>query len=96
MGNWEDRTAAYYIQRCLRTIGNGDFASSFEVQNAYRQVVGDRVNEFTSSCVFRNGTLSLKYHYAALRHEITMRRESLMQAINEKIGSQAVKKIVIR
>ena len=93
--NWEDRTADYYIQRMLRQWDMADFASEIEVDRVYRQLAGDLISRLTQRLSFKKGTLRLKYMTAALRHEMTMRRESLQDKINEQLGAEVVKKIVI-
>jgi hypothetical protein len=40
--------------------------------------------------------LSLRLSSAALRHEMTMRRESLRGKINDHLGAEVVKSIYIR
>lgn len=93
--NWEDRTADYYIQRMLRQWNFGDLATEMQVERAYRKLAGDLIVRFTQSVKFKNGTLRLKYLTAALRHEMTLRRESFRQKMNEELGTEVVKKIVI-
>lgn len=93
--NWEDRTADYYIQRMLRQWDMADLASEVEVERAYRHLAGDLIGRMTQRISFRKGTLRLKYMSAALRHEMSMRRESLQNKINEDLGGNVVKKIVI-
>lgn len=93
--NWEDRTADYYIQRMFRQWDMADFASEMEVERVYRRLAGDLICRLTQRLSFKNGTLRLKYMSAALRHEMNMRRESLQSKINEELGGEVVKKIVI-
>lgn len=92
---WEDRTADYYIKKMFRQWDMADFASEMEVERVYRGLAGDLISRLTQSIKFKNGTLRLKYMSAALRQEITLRRESLMQKMNEELGGEVVKKIII-
>lgn len=93
--NWEDRTADYYIQRMLRQWDMADYASEIEVERVYRQLAGDLICRLTQRISFKKGTLRLKYAAAALRQEMIFRRESLQQKMNEELGGNVVKKIVI-
>ena len=93
--NWEDRTADYYIKKMFRQWDMADFASEIEVERVYRQLAGDLIFRLTQSIRFKNGTLRLKFLAAALRQEITFRRESLRQKMNEELGGEVVKKIII-
>ena len=91
-----DRTIDYYLQSALRRLDHGDFADEMRVESVYRQLAGDLISRLTSSVQFTKGTLSLRLSSAALRHEMTMRRESLRQRINDHFGAEVVKNIYIR
>lgn len=91
----EDRPLDYYIKRLFNQLDHGEFATEIEVQRAYRLLAGDLIYKLTTTCTFRNGTLRLRYAAAALRHEMTMRRESLKDKLNGELGGNVVKKIVI-
>ena len=91
-----DRTLNYYLQGALRRLDHGDFADELRVETVYRQLAGDLISRLTSSVQFSKGTLSLRLSSAALRHEMTMRRESLKQKINDHFGCEVVKNIYIR
>ena len=92
---WEDRTADYYIQRMFRQWNMADFASEVEVERVYKQLAGDLITRLTQRITFNKGTLRLKYAAAALRQEMTLRRESLRQKMNEELGGEVIKKIMI-
>ena len=92
---WEDRTADYYIQKMFRQWDLADFASEVEVERVYKQMAGDLINRLTQRITFKKGTLRLKYPAAALRQEMTFRRESLRQKMNEELGGEVIKKILI-
>lgn len=92
---WEDRTADYYIQQMLRQWDMGDFASEIQVERVYKLLAGDLIVRLTQSLKYKKGTLKLRYLSAALRQEMTLRRESLRQKMNEELGGEVVKKIII-
>lgn len=91
-----DRTINYYLQGALRRLDHGDFADELRVETVYRQLAGDLISRLTSSVQFQRGVLSLRLSSAALRHEMTMRRESLRGRINDYLGGEVVKTIYIR
>ena len=91
-----DRPLDYYINRLFSQLDKAEFATEMEVQRAYRMLAGDLIYKLTPTISYRNGTLRLRFAAAALRHEMTMRRESLRQNINDHLGSEAIKTIYIR
>lgn len=94
--NWEDRTVDYYLKRLFHQLEMGEFATTIEVERAYKQTVGDRISGYTQNLRYKNGTLIVRLiPAAALRQELTWRRESLRTKINEHLGGNVVKKIMI-
>ena len=90
-----DRPLNYYMQKLFHQLDMGEFASEMEVQKAYRYLAGDLIYKLTTLCSYRDGTLRLRFAAAALRHEMTMRRESLRQKLNGELQGDVIKKIVI-
>ena len=88
-----DRTLNHYLQSALRRLDQGDFADELRVETVYRQLAGELISRLTTSVQFSRGTLWLRLSSAALRHEMTMRRESLRQKINDHLGAEVVKEI---
>ena len=91
----DDRTVDYFVQRFLRRYELGELASQMQVERVYRALVGDLISRLTTSVSFSRGTLRLRVLSAALRQELTMRAESLRGAMNNQLGSEQVKKIMM-
>lgn len=90
-----DRPLDYYIDLLFKQLDRSEFATEMEVQRAYRLLAGDLIYKLTPTISYRNGTLRLRFAAAALRHEMTMRRESLRQKINDELHGDVIKKILI-
>ena len=90
-----DRPLDYYINRLFRQLDMAEFATEVEVQRAYRYLSGDLIYKLTSLFRYRDGNLTLRFAAAALKHEMTLRRESLRLKLNEQLGGNVVKKIKI-
>ncbi len=91
----EDRRLDYYMQRFMRRYELGELASQMKVERVYRALVGDVISRLTTSIVFSQGTLRVRVLAAALRQELTMRREQLRQRMNVELGSEMVLKIIV-
>lgn len=91
----EDRRLDYYMQRFMRRYELGELASQMMVERVYRALVGDVISRLTTSIVFSQGTLRVRVLAAALRQELTMRREQLRQRMNVELGSEMVLKIIV-
>ncbi|MCR5589599.1 MAG: DUF721 domain-containing protein [Bacteroidales bacterium] len=90
-----DRPLDYYIERLFAQLDKAEFATEMEVQRAYRLLVGDLIYKLTPTVTYRNGTLRLRFAAAALRHEMTLRREGLRQKLNAELHGEVIKKILI-
>lgn len=90
-----DRPLNYYMQKLFHQLDMGEFASEMEVQKAYRYLAGDLIYKLTTLCAYRDGTLRLRFAAAALRQEMTYRRDNLRQKLNDELKGNVIKKIVI-
>lgn len=68
----------------------------YQVRSAYNEVVGELIARLTQSLRFESGTLYVRLLSAALRHEMTLRKESLTDKINQQLGRPAVENIVFQ
>lgn len=92
----EDRDINYYIDHVFRKMDLGDFATEIEVERAYRSLVGPLISRLTLNVSYRNGTLVLRLQGASLKNELRLRRESLRLCINQSLGREVVKRIVLQ
>lgn len=66
------------------------------VLHLWPSVVGDRISSVSKNLHFEGNKLVLNIENEAWRHEIFTNRFSIMKKLNEKVGSQVVKEIIIR
>ncbi len=85
-----------WLKQAFKTINMDDTATEIEVRDAYSRLVGDLIMKLTWEINFDKGVLRVKLASAALRQELTLRRESLQQKLNEALGRNAVKQIVFQ
>lgn len=90
-----DRPLNYYIAKLMKQLDMGQFASEEEVRRVYHYLTGDLIYKLTTLLRYRDGVLKLRFAAAALRQEMTYRRESLREKINSELKGEVVKKIVI-
>ena len=86
----EDRTVDYYMQRFFKRYELNEFASQMQVEKVYRALAGDLISRLTTSISFSKGTLRLRLLSAALRQELTMRREGLRVRMKLELGGEIV------
>lgn len=67
-----------------------------KIPEAWREVVGPAVASYTMSMNMNRGVLYVSVSSSVIRTEILMRRESLRQALNNKVGIEVVKSIIVK
>jgi predicted nucleic acid-binding Zn ribbon protein len=62
----------------------------------WREVTGEVVAAHTRQVRFVRGTLYVHIASSILRSELMMQRESLVRSINNKLGTELVKSVVVQ
>lgn len=66
------------------------------VRNAWKDLMGEMVNDYTTSIKISKEKLILEFSSAPLKHEISFQKEQLIRLLNEKLGKELIKEVVIR
>lgn len=66
------------------------------IQDAWKSEMGDMINGYTSRFYIKNGRLEITLTSAPLRAELNMSKTKLINLINEKIGTEIIKEIVLK
>ncbi len=67
-----------------------------DVENAWMHLMGNGVTKYTSEVRLQNDTLFVKLSSAVLREELSYGKEKIIKLINEELGKEVVKKVVLR
>ena len=70
--------------------------SQFTVKNSWSDIAGEIIAKSTSEIYFNNKTVFVGLKSAALKHELSFRKEELLQNINKFVGYKLVETIVIK
>ena len=88
-----EHTLQDLLKKAYRSLDMDDTVDVMEVRNAYHKVVGDLISRLTWSVRYDAGVLTVALASAALRQELTFRKEGLAARINEVLGRPVVKSI---
>jgi len=87
----------YTIQDVLKTVyrqtGLTEVVAENDAIDAYNAVVGEFIAKLTRKISLNKNVLHVQLSSAALRQELSMRKESVLEKINEIIASGSVKDI---
>ena len=66
------------------------------IENQWEDLLGKNAASLTRKLVIRNKVLYVYLNSPALRNELLMMREKLIQRINEEAGEELIHKIVLK
>lgn len=67
-----------------------------KIAEVWQEVLGDAITRETERIHLWSGSLFVCLKSPALKHELIMRRSTIARQLNEKLGSDVIKQVVIR
>ena len=65
-------------------------------REAWVNLMGKGVNNYTTGIELRHGTLYVSLSSSVLREELSLGKSKIMEMLNEELGKNLIKKIVLR
>ncbi len=84
------------LQQYLVAIGADKHIKEIRVTQEWDKIVGPMIARNTNDISLKDGVLTVKFRSAIIRNEISMRRTSLQKMINDAMGDDIVKNIIIK
>jgi hypothetical protein len=69
---------------------------AMQVEEVWEQIMGRTIAKYTDSIRIHGHTLYIQTSVAALRQELIYRKPELISRVNEALGEQAVREVVIQ
>lgn len=66
------------------------------VRDAWAALMGNGVNNYTTAIELKNETLYVKLSSSVLREELSYGKEKITRMLNEELGKEIIKKIVLQ
>ncbi|MEB8329598.1 DUF721 domain-containing protein [Flavobacteriaceae bacterium KMM 6897] len=73
-----------------------DGMDKVNVREAWANLMGNGVNNYTTAIELRNETLFVSLTSSVLREELSHGKSKIITMINEELGKELVKKLVLR
>ncbi|WP_419211010.1 DUF721 domain-containing protein [Maribacter sp. X9] len=67
-----------------------------EAREAWARLMGNGVNNYTTDIELKNDTLYVALSSSVLREELSLGKSKIITMINEEMGKELVKKLVLR
>lgn len=69
---------------------------ALRITDVWEQIMGTTIAKYTDSIQIANQTLFISTSVAPLRNELLYQKEKIIQRVNEALGEQVIKDVVIR
>ena len=66
------------------------------VQHAWQNIMGPAIGNYTTSILFKNDTLYIQLSSSVLREELSYGVEKIIKNLNEELGGELIKKLILR
>ena len=66
-----------------------------EVERAWNEQMGPAIQKYTTNLIFDKGTLYVRLQSAVLREELSYGKTKIIKNLNESLGKELVKKIIL-
>lgn len=70
--------------------------NQISVADAWKNLMGNGVNNYTTAVILKGSTLYVQLTSAVLREELSYGKDKIIKMINEELGSEIVKDVVLR
>lgn len=67
-----------------------------DARDAWAKLMGNGVNNYTTSIELRNQTLFVSLSSSVLRQELSMGTSKIIKMLNDELGKDLIKKLVLR
>ncbi len=67
-----------------------------DVQDAWKQMMGNGVNNYTTAVQLDKDVLYVSLSSSVLREELSYGKQKIIDMLNESIGKEIIKKLVLR
>lgn len=84
------------ISDYIREMNIGDKLNEASVLNSWEEIVGKAISSRTSKIYIKDHVLYVHLRSSVVRNELLMLRQALKERINDKMGDEVIKDIILR
>ena len=70
--------------------------TNIRIKDLWFELMGSNMTNYTDKVLLKGNTIIISLNNAALREELTYGKEKIRKMMNEELGSEVLKKIVLR
>ena len=96
MKEGKTKTIDELIDQVLRQMGLEQKFKEHEICEVWPEVVGQMIASRTKKVEVVEGKLFVTFTSAVVRNEILMVKEGLIRALNDRVGKEVIREIIIK
>lgn len=84
------------LQEFIKKNKLGKGMDKVNAREAWKKLMGNGVNNYTTAIELRNETLFISLSSSVLREELSYGKSKIITMLNEELGKELIKKLVLR
>jgi hypothetical protein len=84
------------IEQLIRTYQLGDKLNQVKLLHSWERIMGEVISKRTDKIILKDGILFLHLNSAPLKEELTYGKEKIKNLLNEELGGDFIKEVLIR
>lgn len=92
----EHRTISEVLKDFVSEHRLEDGLDKIDARDAWIQLMGNGVNNYTTNVILKNDTLYVSLSSAVLREELSYGKEKIIRMLNESLGKELIQNLVLR
>ena len=94
--NWDNQPIEDILKEFVKTNNLQSGLDKVNVREAWANLMGNGVNNYTTAIELKHEILYVQLSSSVLREELSYGNEKIVTMLNESIGKDVVKKLVLR
>ena len=84
------------IRKLMRSPKLAEKMNELDALDVWKELIGDSLQKFVVSAKIYKGNLYVKLSSSVLRDELSYKKSELKEQINQRLGSEIVKEIILK
>jgi len=84
------------IQQFLKNSKLKSGVQALQIEDAWEKIMGKTIARYTDKIQIINNTLFISTNVAPLKNELLYQKEKIKQRVNEALGENVIKEVVIK
>ena len=84
------------IRQLMKNPKLAEKMDELDALDVWKELIGDNLKKFVVSAKVHKGNLHVKLSSSVLRNELSYKKSELKEQINQKLGKEIVKEIILK